>query len=161
MEALNVVASARGVLVVSGASSVPALSSAVVDHYAPSFRRIESIRIGIGSGARTPGPATIRGVFSYAGKPFRRLEDGHWTTTHGWLDLTRHEFPEPVGRRWLGSCDVPDLTLFPERHAPVKTVTFHAGFASASGHLFIGCSRAWSEQASSRTWRRSQVRSIG
>jgi hypothetical protein len=137
IDALDDAARAKGVLIVSGASSVPALSSAVVDRYAPGFQRIESIRIGIGSGARTPGPATVRGVFSYAGKPFRRLEDGVWAETHGWLDLRRYVFPEPVGRRWLGSCDVPDLELFPNRYAPVETVTFHAGFASGTGHLFI------------------------
>jgi hypothetical protein len=37
----------------------------------------------------------------------------------------------------LGSCDVPDLVLFPTRYEGVKTVTFHAGFASAPGHLAV------------------------
>ncbi|MEQ8860393.1 MAG: saccharopine dehydrogenase NADP-binding domain-containing protein [Pseudomonadales bacterium] len=127
----------KGVVVVSGASSVPGLSSAVVDEYADAFQRIESIRIGVGSGARAPGLATVRGVFGYGGKPIRRLENGRWVDTYGWLDLTRYAFPEPVGRRWLGSCDVPDLELFPERYRSVRTVTFHAGFASDLGHLFV------------------------
>jgi saccharopine dehydrogenase-like NADP-dependent oxidoreductase len=130
-------ASAAGVTVISGASSVPALSSAVVDHYVPRFRQLDSIRIGISSGARVPGLATVRGVFSYGGKPIRSWQNGAWTNAHGWLDLRRHRFPEPLGRRWLGSCDVPDLELFPLRYPTVKTVTFQAGFASDLGHLVV------------------------
>ncbi|MGH8223434.1 MAG: saccharopine dehydrogenase family protein [Woeseiaceae bacterium] len=135
--ALDAQARDRGVSVVSGASSVPALSSAVVDQYLPAFARLESIRIGISSGARAPGVATVRGVFGYCGKPIRRLERGSWTDTHGWLDLTRYRFPPPVGGRWLGSVDVPDLELFPARYPNARTVTFHAGFASALGHLAV------------------------
>ena len=127
----------RGVAVVSGASSVPCLSSAVVDRYASRFRELTAIRIGIGSGARAPGLATVRGIFGYLGKPFTRLERGQWVVTHGWMDLRRHRFPAPLGSRWLGSCDVPDLELFPRRYSPVRTVTFHAGFASDVGHLAL------------------------
>lgn len=127
----------RGVMVTSGASSLPALSSAVVDRYVSRFRRLTSIRHGIGSGARAPGTATMRGVFSYCGKPFLRLQAGQWITVRGWLDTLRHPFPAPVGARLLGSCDVPDLVLFPQRYPQVKTVSFHAGFASVPGHLFV------------------------
>jgi saccharopine dehydrogenase-like NADP-dependent oxidoreductase len=135
--ALDAAAKAAGVTIVSGASSVPGLSSAVVDQYVPSFARLDSIRMGIGTGARAPGIATVRGIFGYCGKPIARLEDGAWTTTHGWLDLQRHRFPAPVGARLLGSCDVPDLDLFPKRYPTVRTVTLHAGFASAAGHLVV------------------------
>lgn len=79
----------------------------------------------------------MRGVFSYCGKPFDRLVNGRMQKTHGWLDLQRHRFSAPVGRRLLGSCDVPDLALFPDRYPQVQTVTFHAGFASAPGHLVV------------------------
>lgn len=137
IEQLNTLACERGVFVTSGASSLPALSSAVVDRYLSRFRRLESIRHGIGSGARAPGLATMRGVFGYCGKPFLRLKKGHWQTTYGWLDLQRYRFPSPVGPRFLGSCDVPDLLLFPRRYPSVQTVLFHAGFASSVGHLFI------------------------
>ena len=135
--ALDASARERGVLVTSGASSLPALSSAVVDRYAPRFSRLTSIRHGIASGARAPGLATMRGVFSYCGKPFARLVDGKMTEAYGWLDLRRQRFAAPVGTRLLGSCDVPDLVLFPSRYPGVRTVTFHAGFASAPGHLFV------------------------
>lgn len=134
---LNTAAVKTGVTVTSGASSLPALSSAVVDRLCTRFSRLDSITHGIGSGARAPGLATMTGVFGYCGKPFTRLVDNQWQTTYGWLDLKRHRFPKPVGPRLLGSCDVPDLVLFPLRYPGVKTVTFHAGFASNFGHLGV------------------------
>jgi saccharopine dehydrogenase-like NADP-dependent oxidoreductase len=134
---LDAEAKARGVFITSGASSLPALSSAVVDRYAPRFERLDSICHGIASGARAPGLATMRGVFSYCGKAFTRQRAGQTRTVYGWLDLQQHRFPAPVGRRLFGSCDVPDLVLFPRRYPSVQTVSFHAGFASVPGHLFI------------------------
>lgn len=135
--ALDADARARGLTVISGASSVPCLSSAVVDRYLPRFRELDAIRIGIASGARSPGLATVRGIFGYLGKPFTRLEHGQWVVTHGWMDLRKHRFPVPLGGRLFGSCDVPDLDLFPRRYPSAQTVTFHAGFASGLGHLVV------------------------
>jgi saccharopine dehydrogenase-like NADP-dependent oxidoreductase len=134
---LDAAARDAGVLVTAGASSLPALSSAVVDRYLPRFARLDSIRCGIGSGARAPGLATMRGVFGYCGKPFRRFEDGQWKTVYGWLDTLNYRFPAPVGKRLLGSCDVPDLALFPQRYPSVRSVSFHAGFAGALGHIAV------------------------
>jgi len=93
--------------------------------------------MGISSGARAPGLATVRGVFSYGGKPIRSRQDGAWVDAYGWLNLSRHQFPPPLGRRWVGSCDVPDLELFPRRYPTVRTVSFQAGFASDLGHLVV------------------------
>lgn len=135
--ALNSAAVATGVSVISGASSVPALSSAVTDRYLPRFKRLTTIRVGISSGARAPGLATVRGVFSYGGRPIRAWKNGAWTETYGWLNLTRHHFPQPLGNRWLGSCDIPDLELFPQRYPTARTVSFQAGFASDLGHLVV------------------------
>ena len=137
IDSLDAAARARGVTVVSGASSVPALSSAVVDRYLPQFKRLDSIEFGISSGARAPGLATVRGVFSYGGKPFQEWRQGAWRTTYGWLDLRKHLFPPPLGARWVSSCDIPDLTLFPKRYPTARTISFHAGFASALGHLVV------------------------
>jgi len=134
---LDAAARARGVLVCSGASSLPALSSAVVDHLLPRFGRLDAIAHGISSGARSPGLATLRGIFGYGGKPFERWVDGRWQSTFGWLDLQAYRFPPPVGLRLLGSCDVPDVALFAARYPGVKSVRFHAGFASAPGHLVV------------------------
>jgi hypothetical protein len=131
---LDAAARAAGVRVFSGASSLPALSAAVVDQYAPHFARLESIAIGISSGAKLPGMATLRAVLGYCGKPFPVWENGAWVEAHGWLDRRTFGFPKPVGPRLFGRCDVPDLTLLPQRYPTARTVSFHAGFVSQHCH---------------------------
>jgi len=135
IQTLDDAARSNDVLVVSGASSVPALSSAVVDRLQAQFSKIESIEHGITSGAKPPGLAAMEGVLSYAGKPIAQWRDGAWRTAYGWQDFTRRVYPKPVGSRWLGNCDVPDLELFPLRYAPVKTVVFRAGVAQTMSML--------------------------
>ena len=126
-----------GVLVTSGASSVPALSAAVVDRYAGRFGRLDTVDVGISSSGRTPGLATMRGVFGYCGKPFPGLDNGTWRVRHGWTNMRRHFFPLPVGRRWLADCDVPDLELFPRRYPSLRSVSFKAGLASPLAHWAV------------------------
>jgi hypothetical protein len=118
-------------------SSLPALTSAVVDRYRDRFESLDAIRIGLTSGARVPGVATVQAVLGYAGKRFRVLENGQWIEAHGWLDRVEYEFAKPVGARLLGRCDVPDLDLLARRYAGVKSVSFHAGFASDAGHKLV------------------------
>lgn len=134
---LDGTARTAGVAIVSGVSSLPALTSAVVDRYLDRFERLDAIRIGLSSGARVPGIATIRAVLGYAGKRFRALENGQWVEVHGWLDRKEYEFAKPVGARLLGRCDVPDLDLLAQRYAGVRSVSFHAGFASDAGHKLV------------------------
>lgn len=135
IRALDQEAKLNGSLVVSGASSVPALSSAVVDTLGEQFSSIESIDHGITSGARPPGKATMDGVLAYAGKPFKQWRDGQWRQVRGWQDLTRRLYPTPIKGRWIANCDVPDLDLFPERYRPVHTVQFRAGVGPASSMM--------------------------
>jgi hypothetical protein len=116
-----------GVVVVSGASTVPGVTSAAVAAHAHALGRLDAIRIGITPGQRTPrGRATLAAVLSYCGRPFQRLEGGTWRTRHGWQDLRRWRHAALGWRLW-GACDVPDLALLPERWPSLGTVTFHAG----------------------------------
>lgn len=134
---LDEAARRNDVLAVSGASSVPALSSAAVDMLRSQFSTIECIDLGITSGAKPPGLAAMEGVLGYVGKPFAEWSNGAWRTAYGWQHLTRRTYPEPVGTRWLGNCDVPDLQLFPDRYARVRTVKFRAGVAMTASMLPI------------------------
>ena len=116
-----------GVLAVSGASTLPAVSSCVVDHYLPDFKTLTAVRVSITPGQRTPrGVATLEAVLSYCGWPFVQLEHGKGRTVYGWQELQRFHYPD-LGTRWLGVCDVPDLSLFPQRYPDLQTVQFHAG----------------------------------
>jgi saccharopine dehydrogenase-like NADP-dependent oxidoreductase len=125
------------VLITSGTSSLPALSSAVVDALRGQFSAIDSIDHGITSGAKPPGRATMQGALGYAGKPFLQWCEGNWRSVHGWQGITRRRYPSPVGARWLADCDVPDLELFPRRYAPLRSVRFRAGVSPAASMFAV------------------------
>jgi len=123
---LDEAARAKGVLVVSGASTVPAVSAAIVDAHRGAFTRIDSIDIGITPGSRAPrGLSTIQSVLAYCGKTITRWQCGQWRQVFGWQDLHRVRYPT-LGTRWFANCDIPDLALFPSRYAVTQSVTFSA-----------------------------------
>lgn len=135
--ALDGVARARGLLAVTGASTVPGLSAAVVDHYRGEFATLHGIDIGISPGNRTErGLATIAAILSYVGRPLPWRAHGEITTVHGWQHLHRRHYAAPVGPRWLAACDVPDLGLFDARYGPLTTLRFRAGLELK--HLHFG-----------------------
>jgi len=124
---LDTLARAKDVLVVSGASSVPCLTAAVIDHYRPGFSRIEKVDYGISAAQQTNrGLATTSAVLSYVGKPFTTLRDGKWRSVYGWQDMHAERYPE-LGIRLFGNCDIPDLELFPLRYPEIRTMRFAAG----------------------------------
>jgi hypothetical protein len=132
---LDPAARAAGVAVIAGASSVPALSAAIVDHYRERFARLRSLDYGISTAEQgSRGLATACSVLSYVGKPIRMLRDGRWVERTGWQDLHAEGYPE-LGRRWFGDCEIPDLDLFPERWPELDTVRFCAGHEVAALHL--------------------------
>ena len=71
---LNSEAENRGVLLVTGASTLPGLSSAVIDSVSHEFSTLKSIEISIAPAHQTPrGFGTIAAAMSYCGKPFKVL----------------------------------------------------------------------------------------
>lgn len=135
ISALNDEATRKDLLIVSGASSVPCLSSCLIDHYQDQFDDLQEVDYAITTAQRTNrGLATTAAILSYAGKPFDTLQDGHTARVHGWQNLRRRNFMG-LGRRWLGNCDVPDLTLFPGRYPGLQTLRFQAGLELSVLHL--------------------------
>lgn len=123
----NSAARARGVLVLSGASTTPALSHAVVDRLTRDWSRIERIEVAISPGNRAPrGLAVVRAILSYSGRPVRVFKGGAWTTVPGWGLTRRLEFPG-LGNRLVSLCETPDLDLFVERYHPQDAALFLAG----------------------------------
>ena len=134
---MDAAARAANVLAICGASSVPGLSSAVVDRLSENFERVEEIQTVIAPAQRAArGAATLAGVFTYAGRPFSWLTNGEWQTVHGWQDLRRVRFAQ-LAVRWAAACDVPDLALFPSRYPGVKTVQFRAALEIPVQHFAL------------------------
>lgn len=125
--ALDTLALGQDRLAVSGASSVPGLSAAVIDAYRPAFARLDGVDIGISPGNRTErGLATVAAILSYVGRPLPWQHGGRVHRVHGWQALRRQHYAHPVGARWLGACDVPDLGLFASRYG-LRDLSFRAG----------------------------------
>jgi hypothetical protein len=130
-------ATAADRVALAGASTLPALSTAVIDSLRPRFGQLEEIQLVIGPAQRAPrGAATIAGVFSYAGRPFKVLRGGTWTPAWGWQGLRRVRISS-LGERWAAACDVPDLELLPARYPGVKTVEFRAALELGIQHLAL------------------------
>ena len=94
---LNERARCAGRLLVSGASSVPALSSAAVDALLPRFGRLDAIEHAINPGNRTPrGDATVASILGYCGRPirvWRRKERTRESTIAPALEAATDRFP--------------------------------------------------------------------
>ena len=117
----------KNICLITGASSVPALTSAIVDAYLPQFKKLVSLDYAITTAHLTnTGLATTSAILSYSGMPIKTLVEGSMQTVYGWQDLHSRYYPE-LGRRLLGNCDIPDLALFPQRYKSLKNVRFYAG----------------------------------
>jgi hypothetical protein len=114
-----------GVAILSGCSSVPTLSSAIIDEQRHRFKRIDSIEHGISSSAKMPGLSTVEGVLAYAGKPIRQLRNGQVHEVMGWEDLSLRKLQD-LGTRALANVDVPDMDIFASRYG-AHTLSFKAG----------------------------------
>jgi NAD(P)-dependent dehydrogenase (short-subunit alcohol dehydrogenase family) len=132
---LDADARAAGVLVVSGASSVPCLTAAVIDDYLRGFAELREVDYGISAAQHTNrGLATTSAVLSYVGKPIAMLRDGEMRIVFGWEDTHAEHYGE-LGWRLFGNCDIPDLALFPKRYPTLRSMRFAAGHELKLLHL--------------------------
>ncbi len=100
----------------------------VVDHYSKAFSQLDKIDIAIAPGNRVDrGFATIKGILSFIGQPYKRWKDYEWIDSYGWLDSRNEDFGDETGKRWLANVNIPDLELFPKNYGNVATVQFQAG----------------------------------
>lgn len=111
-------ASAAGVFVLSGLSTFPALSSAVVASLSQDLDTITAIRAGVAPSPRAGvGLNVVRAIASYAGKPLPVIVGGEAVTRPAIIDSTRRSIGVPGGlplRDTLFTlAETPDLALAP------------------------------------------------
>lgn len=124
-------AKAVGVTVISGASSVPALSGAVVADLARDIEEVRSIEMSISASNRaTAGASVASAILSYVGKPVRLWRGRRWQEAMGWHMLKRETYVvaghRPL-RRLVALADVPDHDLLVGSTAGRPSATFRAG----------------------------------
>ena len=137
---------AAGRTAVTGASTVPALSSAAIDHLCAGWQHIDSIDICIAPAQQAPrGEATLAAVLSYCGLPVAVWEGGRWQQRHGWAEPVPVHFQRLRSR--LGAvCDIPDLEIFPDHYRVRDRVMFRAA-------LEVGLAqRSFATLATLRRW---------
>ncbi|MBL4917896.1 SDR family oxidoreductase [Szabonella alba] len=122
-------ARAAGLCVLSGLSSVPALSSAAVRALCAG-EVPKAIDIAILPGNRSPrGLSVMASILSQAGQPMQVWRGGRWRPARGWSAPRDYRLPGGLIRQgW--QIEVPDLALFPV-HFGAGSVQFRAGLELA------------------------------
>ena len=140
-------ARARGVFVLSGVSSFPVLTAAVVRALAAGMTRVDSVTGGIApSPYANVGLNVIRAIASYAGKPVALRRDGRPAVGYGLVDTRRYTIAPP-GRLPLypirfSLVDVPDLQLLPDLWPGLRSVWMGAGPVPEIWHRLLNAC-AW------------------
>ena len=131
IDVLDEAATEKGLTVLSGVSSVPALSSAAVTALAEGLTDIDHIESMILPGNRAPrGLSVVEAIVGQAGRPLAACRAGRWVPVTGWGDrrTVTLDVPgeSPVRKRWASLIGAPDLVLFPE-YFQARSVSFRAG----------------------------------
>ena len=128
---LNDAALARGVAVISGASSVPALSGAVARKLAEGMQSVSTVEMSISASNRaTAGPSVAAAILGQVGKPVRLRRGGRWAIATGWQALKRERYElegQPAMSRLVALADVPDHVTLPELLPGKPAAIFRAG----------------------------------
>lgn len=129
----------KGKFALSGLSTCPVLTAAVVRQLARDLKSVDSIAGGIAPSPRAGlGRNVVRAVASYAGKPVRIRRGGGTAMARPFTETKRYTVAPP-GAVPLESIefsliDVPDLTLLADLWPDVKSVWFGLGPLPASLH---------------------------
>lgn len=125
-------ASNRNITILSGVSSYPVLTAAVVRHLAHDLETVEAITAGIApSPYADVGQNVIRALLSYAGKPIELVRQGKLSRGHGIIETMRYTIAPPgrlpLKNRLFCLVDVPDLKLLPANWPDLKSTWIGAG----------------------------------
>jgi hypothetical protein len=130
--AFDAAAAKAGIYVLSGVSSFPVLTAAVVRHLAGDMAKVEAIHGGI---APSPfagvGLNVIRAIAGYAGQPAKLRRNGRLTVARPLTEHMRFTIAPPgrlpLRRTWFSLVDVPDLSVLADLWPEASTVWMGAG----------------------------------
>jgi hypothetical protein len=125
-------AKAKHIYILSGVSSFPVLSAAVVRKLSHDMTCVNTIKAGI---APSPyagvGLNVIRAIASYAGKPLSLIRDGKPATSYALTETMRYTICPPghlpLNNTLFSLVDVPDLKVLPELWPELDAIWLGAG----------------------------------
>ncbi|MCP4316411.1 MAG: KR domain-containing protein [Hyphomicrobiales bacterium] len=124
---LDQLAREKGCVARSGASSTPALSSAVVKALTQNWKSIDTVDICITPGGRVEvGRAVVQAVLSYAGKPVPVWSGGRLVERFGWSGARHIDVPG-LGSRHVALVETHDAELIGPGFAVTDRVAYFAG----------------------------------
>ena len=128
----NDAAKNQGIFVLSGVSSFPVLTAAIVRNLSQGLQSIHSIKGGI---APSPyagvGLNVIRAIAGYAGQPIRLMRDGKESTGYALTETMRYTICPPgklpLRNTRFSLVDVPDLQVIPHDWPGLESIWMGAG----------------------------------
>jgi hypothetical protein len=135
-------ARAHNTLVLSGVSSFPALTAAVVRTVSAGLSRVDTVAAGIAPSPRADiGLSVYRAIASYAGKPVALIRDGQPATACGLVDGRDFTIAPPgrlpLARRRFLLVEVPDLAILPALWPQLRSVWTGAAPAPALANTVL------------------------
>lgn len=138
IELLDKLAKKQSRVALSGVSSVPALSSAIVANLVSDMKdihKIENVIFPVSGGPR--GRGVLQSVLGQVGRPMRLFRGGMWQTVKSWSDSRRDSVR--VGdevlmtSRATSIVNAPDSSVFPQAFKS-RSVTFRTGLGMRIMH---------------------------
>ena len=142
IRSLDADARRRGVFVLSGLSTFPALSTAAVDALSVGMRRIDEVVAGLSPSPKAGlGGSVVRAIAAYAGRPIGILRAGTKSRAPGLLDLRELTIAPPgkmpLGRFRFGLIDAPDQFTLPRRFPDLANAWLGVATRPAMGGMVL------------------------
>ncbi len=131
IESLDAAAREGGVVVLSGGSSVPVLSGAVIAELGRDMDDVRQVSISISASSRAAAGASVAAaILSYVGRPVRLWRGRRWQQETGWHMLRCERYVVAHRRpitRVVALSDVPDHDVVPQMVRGKPATIFRAG----------------------------------
>jgi NAD(P)-dependent dehydrogenase (short-subunit alcohol dehydrogenase family) len=139
-------AKAAGIAVLTGASSTPAISNAMIRHMVTDWKSIDRILVAILPGNHAPrGRSVMAAILSWVGEPVRVFDDGRWQSQSGWSGARKIGLGT-LGQRNAALAETPDLDVLVDDFRPRVSGRFYAGLELGIMHhglRIAGALRRW------------------
>ena len=133
--AIDAEARTSGLVALTGVSTTPALSGAVVRALTQGWRRVDTIDTAVlPGGSSLVGASVLAAILARAGLPMPAFSEGGTAAQTGWGSARLVELPG-VGKRWASPVEVADPELFAPAFGVQSRVAFSAGLENRLEHF--------------------------